>query len=482
MLRILRPLLATAIAFPLAHLGTASLRANSQLPLINGNFEEGLKGWTLKAPDGTEPATVSPEAASLGQKGLRVTNLAEGQKFELVSDPLPVTAGKTYTVSFWSGGGGEKPGSVSIKMVFSGPKSSNQTMEVLPPDMAQIRKWPGAECSGSIYFGNDLLAAAAPAGATQLTIHIIPKRGSSVGTSVDFDDFTVTELAPPVAATPRDPMLGNPVPPTDPALLQSMLDEIRKDPTRGKTPPRIVLKLDDLKPIKGGGIHQRWLKVAEFAAKKNIKVSFGIIAGTMDTDAPAFFSWVKEKHAAGHIEFWHHGWDHAGDGKIMEFSGQPYDHQKDHMTRANALAKEKLGFAFASFGAPFNATDDVTVRVLQEDPDIKVWMYGKPRTPAGKIVLRRSGAVNLEAPTIIANYGAFIVGYAHNRGAEYFVLQGHPAGWGDDRYAEFVKIVEFLIEQKADFVLPRDFISNPPKAAPQPGEDAATEKPGAKGD
>src|SRR5262249_48257568 len=104
----------------------------------------------------------------------------------------------------------------------------------------------------------------------------------------------------------------------------------------------------------------------------------------------------------------------------------------------------------------FNATDANTVKVLAEDPDIKVWMYGDPKNPAGKVVLARN-AVNIETPTFIPNYAAFLEAYVHNRKGEYFVMQGHPTHWDDDRWNQFVKIVDFLIAQKADFVFPREF-------------------------
>lgn len=131
------------------------------------------------------------------------------------------------------------------------------------------------------------------------------------------------------------------------------------------------------------------------------------------------------------------------------------------MTDANTLAKEKLGFAFVSFCAPFNGIDANTAKVLSEDPDIKVWMYGDPRNTGGKKVLERSAAVGIENPTMSPNYSAFLEGYAHSRGAEYFVLQGHPASWNDEGWNQFAKIVDFLISQKAEFVFPSEFAEKP---------------------
>jgi hypothetical protein len=74
---------------------------------------------------------------------------------------------------------------------------------------------------------------------------------------------------------------------------------------------------------------------------------------------------------------------------------------------------------------------------------------GNTKDTAGKVVLERCG-VGFENPMLISNDGAFLENDAHNRGAKYFVMQGHPAGWGDDRYGPFTMIVEFLIAQRRD--------------------------------
>ena len=425
------------------------------LPLQNPGFENGLEGWTLSA-DAGDAVRVLPEAASLGKKGLRVQVLASAPRFTVTSGKLAVTPGRSYTVDFWGGGGGAAAGQgrVLVELVFEDAKGS-----ALKPDMAQIRVWPAKDVAGGRYFGKVTIGAAAPAGAVTLAVRIKPY--GSVAGAVDLDDFCVKELEPvdpAKAAAPSDPSAGHPVPPTDPALLAAWLAEIARDPYRGGSPSKIVIKLDDLKPSRGG-VHARWVKVADFARDRKIKVGLGIIAKGMGEECAPFCAWVKQRHDAGEIEFWFHGYDHSGDGKIMEFSGQPYEFQKEHVVMSQALAKKKLGFAFASFGAPFNATDATTTKVLAEDADLKVWMYGDTARPGGKTVLERSYAVNLEAPTIIANYGAFIDGYAHNRGGAYFVLQGHPAGWGDDRFEQFVKIVDFLIAQKSEFVFASDFAS-----------------------
>jgi hypothetical protein len=439
-----------------------TLRADTELPLQNPGFEDGLTGWTVEASN-PAVAQVTADAASMGAKGLQVQSTPDCMTYSITSTPVPVTVGKSYQVSYWFGGGGAKAGGgVNVEMVFK-----DATGTEVKPALANIRKWPAAGVSGGTFINGFQLAAAAPAGASTLTVRIKSAKAAPSGL-VYLDDFKVVELpdvpaAPPVVTTPSatpgaPPMVFHPVPPSDPARLAFLLKEINANPYRGKAPPKIVIKLDDLKPTKTDGVHPRWQKIVDYAKSKGIKVNFGIICDGLEMDCPKFSQWVKDETTSGDIEFWCHGYDHGQDAKAKtaEFSGEPYAYQKDHLEKCQTLAKERFGFPFTSFGAPFNATDKTTVQVMSEDPDFKVWMYGDPKNPGGKVVLERCG-VGLETPTLIPNYGAFLENYAHNRGADYFCMQGHPAGWGDDRYAQFTMIVEFLIAQKADFVHPRDF-------------------------
>lgn len=138
------------------------------------------------------------------------------------------------------------------------------------------------------------------------------------------------------------------------------------------------------------------------------------------------------------------------------------NHQLEKTVRLlQSLGSGKTGVFFVTFGAPFNATDANTVKILEEDTEIQVWLYGDVKNPAGKTVLTRS-AVNLESPTLVPNDAAFLEAYAKGRGAEYFVQQGHPPNRSVDRWREFVKSVDFLITLRAEFVLPRDLRPSKP--------------------
>jgi len=209
---------------------------------------------------------------------------------------------------------------------------------------------------------------------------------------------------------------------------------------------------------------------------------------SFEKDLPQICQWVKDKKAGGLFNFWLHGYDHAShvvDGKLAtEFAFRDYADQKHRFDRSKELAKQRFGFAFHAFGPPgagglppgvpantppafqSQPIGDATFKCMEEDADLKVVMYPAPIDKAAiaeiakgkQTILRRVFAVNIESPTFVANYPEFINGYAHNRGQDYFVLQGHPTQWDDKRFENFTQIVNFLIDQKAEFVTPEDLI------------------------
>jgi hypothetical protein len=228
-----------------------------------------------------------------------------------------------------------------------------------------------------------------------------------------------------------------------------------------KAPPYIILKVDDLRNA-GGKVHPRWQKFVDFTAERKIKSAIGIIADSLEKDDPKYFQWIKDQRAKGLIEFWSHGYNHKEwevDGKkVQEFKGPSYEDQKKNLLRCNELAKQKLGFTFPAFGAPFNAIDANTAKALSEDPDTTIWLYGDLKNPAGKIVMDRVGSVNIEAPTFVPSLQKFKAGYALNPTRDYFVIQGHPAQWTDERFAQFVELIDFLVQEKAIFTTPSEYV------------------------
>jgi peptidoglycan/xylan/chitin deacetylase (PgdA/CDA1 family) len=242
-------------------------------------------------------------------------------------------------------------------------------------------------------------------------------------------------------------------PPAKPPL------DFSKLPPLPENPPVVVLKLDDL-ATGGGNVPRGWKRVTDFALERKIKITVGVIAQSLGTANPSYINYIKDLQKTGLVEFWFHGWDHKSweaDGqKLQEFKGTSYEHQKASFVNSQALAKEKLGFTFSTFGSPFNGMDETTFKVFAEDPEMKVFLYAKASDQAkipGKVILERVGGVNIEDPLFVPNADKFITGYLKNaKGRSYFVIQGHPNQWNDERWAEFVRLVDYLQQNKIPVV------------------------------
>lgn len=233
--------------------------------------------------------------------------------------------------------------------------------------------------------------------------------------------------------------------------------------------PVVILKLDDLwaKPGKDF-IKPRWKKVTDYLTKKKIKSSIGIVGNALEGDKPEFFAWCKKTHEDGWIEFWNHGYTH---GKV-EFNGKKigvfaagHDLQLEYFQKTQKLAKEKLGFAFTSFGSPFNSLNADTAKVLATDPDIKTWMYGNDSyaKKAGYKGLVLGRKINLESPVHNPNYEKFVERYEKGNLGEMILIQGHPNGWDDKRWGAFVKIIDFLQNKGCEFTTPTEYYKSKSK-------------------
>jgi hypothetical protein len=223
-----------------------------------------------------------------------------------------------------------------------------------------------------------------------------------------------------------------------------------------------MLKLDDLKALPGG-VHPRFKRVADYLAQQKLKSGFGVIVNSFETGSDSSFAWIRERaiENGGLIEFWHHGYDHAmnmdidGTRCIAEFSGPSRTYQSEHFTKACNLMTDKTGLAFHTFGSAGNATDATGAKVLDEHPDIKVWLYGDSKANTSKFVLKRT--FNLEDRVGHVSFDAFLKTYVGQRNSAYVVLQGHPGGWSDESFVNFQCVVQLLVADQWVFTTPYEF-------------------------
>lgn len=219
--------------------------------------------------------------------------------------------------------------------------------------------------------------------------------------------------------------------------------------------PKIILKLDDYKVQRGSC---RGIEVLTYLKEKNVKASFGVIASYCDQTSKAVFNdLLNARNQRGEklFEVWNHGYDHIK----PEFKETAFEYQKQHFLKADSLICSNLGLQPTTFGAPYNANDSNTLKVLALIPRYKTLFFSQVAPPSGSGVLNLTNRVNLEIKTGVPDSAAFVTAYLASKEklSGYIVLQAHPPHFTPDAFVQFQKVIEFLLREGCEFVLPDDY-------------------------
>ena len=229
--------------------------------------------------------------------------------------------------------------------------------------------------------------------------------------------------------------------------------------------PVIILKLDDMTYQPS---NDNWQRCLDLLAKNKIKCAVGIIGFSLEKDHPEYFKWIKEQHESGMIEFWCHGYrNRKSSDKSGEFE-ESYESQKETLEKCQNLAKAKLGFTFKSFGPHWSGVNADTVRAISEIPEITTWMYGDPKDAGKSKKYIYPRYLGLEYKTFLPDVEKFKESYNKLfKKHECLVLQGHPMAWGkNERWENFVAIIEFLKSQNCEFMTPSEYYEQRVKLLP----------------
>lgn len=215
--------------------------------------------------------------------------------------------------------------------------------------------------------------------------------------------------------------------------------------------PVIILKLDDFY-VKNHEISGQ--QALDTLAHRNVKAGLGFIADKSDATLSEFNRYLQMNTKSGEplFEVWHHGLDH----KNPEFFGTGYDYQKKHFDSATQFMKQLLGVQMHSFGAPYNASDSVTNRVISEDKNFRVAMFNKVKPGEKDGFIDLTNRINMEAATGKPDYEYFVANYQKSKSLykDYIVLQAHPPHFKDDAIVQFTRIIDFLIAEGFSFETP----------------------------
>ena len=224
----------------------------------------------------------------------------------------------------------------------------------------------------------------------------------------------------------------------------------------------ILLKLDDVTARGAAGgrpVSPRWERVIDFIETNHLKAGCGIIGSSLERENPAYFKWIKHWDQKGTIEFWNHGYlDRTSTNQPGEFEQGSAAEQKVALAKTQQLAKEKLGLTLRAFGEHYSRVTEETEKALNDLPDNQIWLYG-PRNSKFYKKLSLVRVMGLENPTFVPDFEKFKATYERVGAAQpVLVLQGHPNHWTDERWAGFVKIIEFLKAKGCVFMKPSEYL------------------------
>ncbi|MBP1663599.1 MAG: polysaccharide deacetylase [Bacteroidetes bacterium] len=170
------------------------------------------------------------------------------------------------------------------------------------------------------------------------------------------------------------------------------------------------------------------------------------------------------------IEFWNHGYDHAGDnGDSPEFDNSDVDLQKKHLQIAQRFFSDSLHFTAKTFSAPHNRSTAATLHALSGFPELNVIMrykmhekYSLKRPwidpnkkkckPGDKICLNITYQYLFDIPsTDVENY------FKARKKENYLLIQLHPNPWDDNDFNDFQNMISFLKEKNVKFMTPDEY-------------------------
>ncbi len=224
---------------------------------------------------------------------------------------------------------------------------------------------------------------------------------------------------------------------------------------------KVFIRLDDF----GGLGNKNASKTLDSLLKRKIKFGIGVIANKINKNTakgyPRYLA-LENDYGQKLIEVWYHGYDHSSNntpGQSKEFKGTSYDFQDTHFTLGDERVREILNVQMHTFGAPFNASDNNTIRVIKRHTEYKVLLGGKGPSLYKNGILYLNNAVRMEDGTGNVDYQYFMWQYTARKvnGENIMVLQGHPWAWDTAKLKDFLKIIDRLKQDGAIFMLPYEF-------------------------
>ena len=220
----------------------------------------------------------------------------------------------------------------------------------------------------------------------------------------------------------------------------------------------VMLKADDLTYYSNDLLSPRWFRFLDLIRSRNIVAGLGLQGYSLTAGNDAWCTLLSSLQLSGRFEIWNHGYTHelnqvdSRGGTFDEFQNTTEDFQRNHLMMTQNLARTKLGLTLHAFGAPGNAIDANTTKVIDGADDISLWMNGDPGS--SKLVVRESDCL-IESPTFHPNVQEFT--NAYNAAERLYLFQCHPDDWNEQGFRDFETILDYLSQRGVTFVTPTQY-------------------------
>ncbi len=233
--------------------------------------------------------------------------------------------------------------------------------------------------------------------------------------------------------------------------------------TTAVDPAKVVfIKADDFKTP-----NLAWTNFLQVSRDAGIKVGIGVIVSNIIGKA-ATAQWMQAQQAAGDVEFWNHGWDHAQwtqDGlTVSEFEGSGLPHMQQHMADAQAGLYNALGRDAIAFGTGYNGFDSNTAAVVNDTAAMRLF-FTHTGVSGRRLLDARVAPIDLISEsdgTGNPNATKFMVTFPPGTPGP-ISLQFHPPNFDAAHLLEYQKIVQYLVTNGYTMILPSEYVASLPQ-------------------
>jgi len=220
---------------------------------------------------------------------------------------------------------------------------------------------------------------------------------------------------------------------------------------------RIILKADDFRADRFTEkvyLYSRYLSIIK---DNNICCSLGIIGSACEHIKESTRLYIKELLANKNVTLFNHSYYHFLAEHSSEFSGTPFEYQRDSVYKVQFLIKKLFDYEIKTFGSVANSIDKNTIRVINQCSVFKyVYIYKYQCIEDIKkqvIWLNGYGILEHKEDKNCVNFERF-EDLFNEVNEEIITFQMHPGGWNEIDLIEFEKIVKYLKDNKHTFITP----------------------------